>query len=81
MRTANGLSGESVAAYCLSRKGFHIIARNIRLARGELDIIACSDELLLFVEVKAHKTRESGLLAVNIDKCERLYSAAQACAG
>ena len=78
MSTSQGRSGEEKAASYLSRRGFNIIARNIRIGRGELDIIACSDELLLFVEVKTHKTRESGLLAVNEDKCARLYSAAEA---
>ncbi|ATX80372.1 putative endonuclease [Mariprofundus aestuarium] len=78
MSTSQGRSGEEIAARYLSRRGFNIIARNIRLGRGELDIITSSDELLLFVEVKAHKTRGSGLLAVNADKCARLYSAAEA---
>lgn len=36
------------------------------------------DDLLVFVEVKSHQTRESGLLAVDADKCERLRSAALA---
>ena len=78
MSTSQGRSGEDMAARYLNRRGFNIIARNIRLGRGELDIIACSDELLLFVEVKTHKTRDSGLLAVTADKCARLYSAAEA---
>ena len=78
MSTSQGRSGEDIAARYLSRRGFNIIARNIRLGRGELDIVACCDDLVLFVEVKTHKTRDSGLLAVNEDKCARLYSAAEA---
>ena len=78
MSTAIGQRGEEAAANYLSRRGFQIIARNIRLARGELDIIASSESLLLFVEVKSHKTRDSGLLAVTKDKCARLYCAAEA---
>jgi len=78
MSTSLGRSGEDIAARYLSRRGFNIIARNIRLGRGELDIVAYCDELPMFVEVKMHKTRDSGLLDVNEDKCTRLYSAAEA---
>ena len=78
MSTALGRSGEDVAARFLSRHGFRVIDRNVRIGRGELDIVAVSDSLLLFVEVKSHKTRESGLLAVDEEKCARLYSAAEA---
>lgn len=78
MSTSQGRSGEDLASSYLNRRGYTILGRNLRLGRGELDIIACSETLLLFVEVKTHKTRESGLLAVNEDKCARLYSAAEA---
>ncbi len=77
MSTKQGQRGEERACRYLLRRGFNIIDRNVRLGRGELDIVACSDALLLFVEVKAHKTRESGLLAVHAEKCARLYSAAE----
>ena len=77
MTTAQGQAGEQRAAYYLEGKGFTILERNVRLGRGELDIVACNDELLLFVEVKTHKTREASLLAMHKDKCTRLLSAAQ----
>jgi len=77
MSTAQGQAGEERAARYLERRGFKILGRNIRLGRGELDIIACSEELLLFVEVKTHKSRESGLFAMHEDKCARLLSAAE----
>ncbi|PJA33926.1 MAG: YraN family protein [Zetaproteobacteria bacterium CG_4_9_14_3_um_filter_53_7] len=77
MSTATGQAGEERAARYLKHKGYTILGRNIRLGRGELDIVACSDELLLFVEVKTHKNRESGLLAMHEDKCARLLSAAE----
>ncbi len=77
MSTAQGQAGEERAARFLKRKGFKILGRNIRLGRGELDIVACNHDLLLFVEVKTHKTRESGLLALHEDKCARLLSAAE----
>jgi len=77
LTTQQGKVGEDRAASYLQRRGYLIIGRNIRLGRGELDIIAQCDEVLVFVEVKAHKTRQSGLLAVHPDKCARLQSAAE----
>jgi len=77
MTTAQGRDGEQRASRYLQRRGFTILGRNIRLGRGELDIVACNDELLLFVEVKTHKTREASLLAMHKDKCSRLLSAVQ----
>lgn len=78
MSTRDGRRGEDAAAGYLARRGYRILGRNQRLGRGELDIVAANDVLLLFVEVKSHKTRESGLLAMHPDKCERLRSAAEA---
>jgi len=72
-----GRDGEEQASRYLQRRGFAIIDRNARLGRGELDIVARKEEMLLFVEVKAHKNFESGLLALHPDKCARLQSAAE----
>lgn len=78
MSTVKGQRGEQQAASYLQRRGFTILDRNVRLARGELDLVARRGDLLLFVEVKAHQSRESALLALHADKCARLQSAAQA---
>lgn len=77
MSTKLGQAGENRAARYLQLRGYNILARNVRLGRGELDIIARHGELLVFIEVKAHKSRESGLLALHPDKCSRLQSAAE----
>jgi len=77
MSTRKGQAGEERAARYLQRKGFTILGRNLRLGRGELDIVARDEDLLLFVEVKTHKTLDSALLALHPDKCSRLQSAAQ----
>jgi putative endonuclease len=77
MSTHKGQVGEERAVRYLQRKGFTIMARNLRLGRGELDIIARREDLLVFVEVKTHRTLESALLALHPDKCSRLQSAAR----
>ncbi|EMR04170.1 YraN family protein [Cesiribacter andamanensis] len=54
-KQATGKLGESLAAELLEQKGFRILARNYRLRRAEIDLIAASDRLLLFVEVKTRR--------------------------
>ena len=75
--TEKGKKAEDAACRYLKRHGYEILDRNRRLARGELDVVAVKEELLVFVEVKAHKQRESSLLAMNPVKCERFISAAK----
>jgi putative endonuclease len=47
-----GESGEDSAVRYLKKKGYDILDRNIRIGRGELDIIASENDLIVFVEVK-----------------------------
>ncbi|MDR1884759.1 MAG: YraN family protein [Synergistaceae bacterium] len=50
-----GASGENIAASHLERLGWTILARNVRVGRGELDIIAMDGEELVVVEVRTRK--------------------------
>jgi len=72
-----GKREEDRAARYLQQRGYIILEWNIRLGRGELDIVARHGDLIVFVEVKAHQSYESGLLAMHPDKCVRLQSAAE----
>ena len=53
-----GRQGEDYAAHWLVEQGYQIRQRNVRVAYGELDLIAEKDGILYFVEVK---TRQNGL--------------------
>lgn len=55
-----GQWGESVAAHHLQAKGYEIVERNWRCARGEIDLVAESGEELVFVEVKTRRGRAMG---------------------
>jgi putative endonuclease len=56
-----GRVGEDAAAAYLSRHGYRILHRNLRLGRlGELDIVAMQRSTLVFVEVKAKISGELG---------------------
>ena len=51
-----GSQGEAAVAEDLQRKGYTILARNYRRPCGEIDIIACTKQMLIFVEVKTRTT-------------------------
>ncbi len=56
-----GLNGEEKACSFLIEKGYSILERNWRSRYGEIDIIASTGDILVFVEVKTlpHGTIES----------------------
>lgn len=47
-----GAWGEETAVRYIAKRGFQIIARNIRTPYGEIDIIAQQGDVTIFVEVK-----------------------------
>jgi putative endonuclease len=72
-----GRFGEDAAARLLSRKGFDVLARNVRMPFGELDLVALDGDVVVFVEVKTR--RGSGALqAVDANKRRRLERLAPA---
>lgn len=77
MSTRQGRVGEERACRYLQHRGYTIVDRNLRLGRGELDIVARRGDLIAFVEVKAHQSREACLQAMHEDKCARVRSAAE----
>ncbi|HEX6389602.1 MAG TPA: YraN family protein [Solirubrobacteraceae bacterium] len=58
-RRALALAGETFAAQHLERLGYEIVARNHRTRFGELDIVACDAQALVFVEVKTRRASET----------------------
>lgn len=57
---AFGQKGEEAAARHLKKKGYKILTQNYRTRFGEIDIIAKEKDTLVFVEVKARRTRGYG---------------------
>jgi putative endonuclease len=55
-----GRAAEEAAARCLRSGGWRILARNARVGRGELDIVARRGPVLAFVEVKARRSLAAG---------------------
>ena len=55
-----GRAAEEAAARYLIHDGWRLLGRNVRIGRGELDIVARRGPVLAFVEVKARRTRTCG---------------------
>jgi len=55
-----GRAAEEAAARYLLRGGWRLLGRNVRVGRGELDIVARRGPVLAFVEVKARRTLTCG---------------------
>jgi putative endonuclease len=51
--------GEEVAAEHFRELGFAVLARNARTRHGEIDLIACDGEVMVFAEIKTRRTRAS----------------------
>jgi putative endonuclease len=60
LRRTLGATGEDLAAAHLQRLGHTILARNHRTRYGELDIVSCSGDTLVFVEVKTRRQTRDG---------------------
>lgn len=63
-----GRAGEEYAARYLRRLGFRIVARGVRYARGELDLVAWDGSTLVFVEVKTRISGRRGLPSEAVDQ-------------
>ena len=75
-----GKYGENLAKDFLIKKGFKILETNYKYSRiAEIDIIACKNNVLHFVEVKT-RTQEffgSPLEAINQNKLRQIYTCAK----
>ena len=51
-----GRLGEEAAIAALQASGYRIVEKNVRLRRGELDVVAEEHGVIVFVEVKSRRT-------------------------
>jgi putative endonuclease len=73
-----GLWGEEVALKHLEAKGMVLLARNFRVAAGEIDLIMRDDDMLVFIEVKTRRSLAYGSPEESVTgkKLGRIYKAA-----
>ncbi|MEL6569353.1 MAG: YraN family protein [Pseudomonadota bacterium] len=73
-----GRLAEAVAAIALQMKGYRILARRVRNAYGEVDLIARRGKTFAFVEVKARSSAMAALESVSSQSWSRISNAAEA---
>jgi putative endonuclease len=78
-RRALGQAAEAAAAAALTRAGLRVLERNVRFARGELDLVCRDGDTIVFVEVKCRQARwgDAPAAAVSWQKRRRLVHLAQ----
>ena len=78
--TDKGHRGEVLAAKQMEKMGYEILERNFHALKGEIDIIAKKDNVIVFTEVKYRKNEEMGTPAeaVNHWKQQHIIRAAKA---
>jgi len=59
-RVKLGRRGEDLAVAELTRCGYEIVTRNWHCQSGEVDVVACRDEVWHFFEVRTRRGREFG---------------------
>jgi putative endonuclease len=69
-RSQLGTRAEALAASHLEQLGYHIVARNVRVGRCELDVIATRDSTVVFCEVRARSSDALIEPAESIDRAK-----------
>jgi putative endonuclease len=74
-----GKAGEELAAVTLQRQGYQILERNYTTPWGEIDLIANHQGVLVFIEVKARRSRTFGTAqeAITYEKQAKIYRVAE----
>ena len=70
-RASLGRDGEDAAVRLLEESGYAVIARNVRLPGGEIDVIARDRDVIAFIEVKARSSRAFGSALAAVDARKR----------
>lgn len=82
-QAATGRLGERAAAWHLLWRGHRLLAANVMMAHGEIDLVTEHQGMCVFVEVKTRRATEDGTLerdpaeAVNAAKRSRMRAAAR----
>lgn len=74
---ARGRRAETIAAWLLRLKGWRILARRVKVAGGEVDIIARRGGIVAFVEVKWRERAADLDTAIDAWRLRRVVAAAE----
>jgi len=65
--------GELQAIDYLVKRGYQVLARNVRTPHGEIDVITQQGEIVVFVEVKTRTTKAMGLPEESISPRKQVH--------
>ncbi len=76
---AHGKEAEKVAAKYLSSLGYDVIEQNWKTRWCEIDVVACKDNVIYFVEVKYRRNTDQGggLDYITPKKLQQMHFAAE----
>jgi len=74
---ARGRKAETFAAWWLRLHGWRILARRVRVAGGEIDLVARRGRTLAFVEVKQRRGEDAAAWALDEYRLRRVAVAAE----
>lgn len=74
---ARGRRAETIAAWWLRLHGWRILARRVRVAGGEVDLVARRGRIVAFVEVKQRNSEDSAAMALDHYRLRRVAVAAE----
>ncbi len=72
-----GLKAERWAGWLMRAKGFSILEQRYKVRGGEIDLICCKGELLVFLEVKYRRSLEEAVYSITPRNQARIITAAQ----
>ncbi len=72
-----GIMAEKFAKGFLTLKGYKLLDERFKTPLGEIDLIMCKNNLLVFVEVKLRQTIEKAKESIHARNQQRVYSAAE----
>jgi len=75
-----GRRGETLAAWYLRLTGWRVLARRVKTARGEIDLVVRRGRTLAMVEVKWRRTARELDTAIDAYRLRRVAAAAEATA-
>ena len=72
-----GHSAEVIALIYLRLKGYRLLAMRYKTPQGEVDLIMRRRDVTAFIEVKARRSRDDGVMAVTNTQSRRIAAAAR----
>ncbi|REJ70185.1 MAG: hypothetical protein DWQ15_04125 [Proteobacteria bacterium] len=72
-----GQAAEFQVARYYERDGWHVLQHRFKSAAGEIDLVLCRDDTVLFVEVKRARTHDIAASRISLQQIARINQSAE----